>query len=162
MIAVAATTGGAHSRNHEVQAPPVGVGPRGSSYNSRVADRKRLFVSFAAEDAYARDFLRGQAANDASPFEFVDMSVKSPFDENWKTQVRSRMKGCDGVIALLSRHTAQATGARWEMWCARDERKPLLGVQISKDDPGAIPPELIGSPVINWTWAGIAQFINRL
>jgi len=40
----------------------------GSSY--------RIFVSFAIEDEHYRDFLRGQAKNGRSPFEFVDMSVK--------------------------------------------------------------------------------------
>ena len=123
---------------------------------------KRVFVAFAAEDAYARDFLRGQAKNDESPFEFVDMSIKEPFDEKWKTQCRTKIKGCQGVIALISKKTRNADGARWEMNCANEERKPLLGVHIHKDDKGAIPPELDGKKVIEWTWNGIASFINKL
>lgn len=95
--------------------------------------RKRVFVSFAAEDAYARDFLVGQARNAKSPFDFIDISVKEAFDERWKTQCRTKIRGCDGVIALLSTHTWRADGARWEMWCARDEGKPILGVHISND-----------------------------
>ena len=44
----------------------------------------RVFISFAApEDNYARDFLVGQARNNRSPFEFVDMSVKEPWSESW-------------------------------------------------------------------------------
>ena len=123
---------------------------------------KRIFVSFAIEDAYARDFLRGQSRNNQCPFEFVDMSVKQPFDESWKTQCRSRIRGCDGVIGLLSSNTTYATGARWEMWCANDEHKPILGVHISKDKRAPIPPELVGKKVIDWTWDGIAAFINSL
>lgn len=39
---------------------------------------KRIFISFAIEDERLRDFLKGQAKNENSPFEFVDMSVKKP------------------------------------------------------------------------------------
>jgi hypothetical protein len=90
------------------------------------------------------------------------MSVKEPFDERWKSQCRTKMKGCDGVVALLSKNTMKATGARWEMWCANDEKIPLIGVHIDRDNKGAIPPELSGKKVIEWTWAGIASFINSL
>jgi len=66
---------------------------------------KRIFISFAVEDTKARDFLVGQARNAASPFELVDMSVKEPWDSAWKTKCRTKIKGCDGVIALLSKKT---------------------------------------------------------
>lgn len=120
-----------------------------------MAKKNRIFISFAIEDAYARDFLVGQARNNRSPFEFVDMSVKQAFDDSWKSRCRTRIRGCDGVIALVSRNTARATGARWEMWCARDERIPILGVHVSKDDKAAVPRELQGCRVIEWSWQGI-------
>lgn len=123
---------------------------------------KRLFISFAIEDEYARDFLVGQARNSNSPFEFVDMSVKEPWSDSWKTRCRTRIKGCDGVIALISKNTMKAEGARWEMKCAKEEGVPMIGVHIQKDDKGTIPPELAGYKVIEWSWDGIASFINRL
>ncbi len=124
---------------------------------------KRLFISFAApEDNYARDFLVGQSRNHGSPFEFVDMSVKEPWSESWKTRCRVKIKGCDGAIALLSKATISASGALWEMKCAKDEGVPLIGVHISATNRGPIPSELSGSKVIDWTWDGIAKFINDL
>ncbi len=42
--------------------------------------KKRIFISFAMEDKTLRDFLVGQAKNEKSPFEFVDMSVKKPWE----------------------------------------------------------------------------------
>ena len=62
---------------------------------------KRIFISFAIEDSTLRDFLVGQARNVNSPFEFVDMSVKQPWDSHWKTNCRTKIKGCD-VPLLLS------------------------------------------------------------
>jgi hypothetical protein len=123
---------------------------------------KRIFISFAIEDERSRDLLVGQARNEQSPFEFVDMSVKEPWSEAWKTQCRTKIKGCDGVIALISKNTMNAEGARWEMKCAKEENVPMIGVHIYKDDKGAIPPELSGCKVIEWTWNGIAEFINSL
>lgn len=123
---------------------------------------KRIFIAFAIEDKYARDFLVQQAKDNRSPFEFTDMSVKQPWDSAWKTKCRQRIKGCHGVIALISKNTAKATGARWEMWCATDEGKPIIGVHIHKDNKGAIPPELKGKKVIEWSWPNIAAFINSL
>jgi hypothetical protein len=123
---------------------------------------KRVFVSFAIEDAYARDYLVGQARNNKSPFTFTDMSVKNAWDSSWKTRCRQRIKGCDGVIALISKHTRSADGARWEMQCANEEDIPMLGVPIHKDDKGAVPTELAGHKVIEWSWSGIDTFIRGL
>ena len=123
---------------------------------------KRIFISFAIEDKYAREFLVQQARDNRSPFEFTDMSVKEPWDSSWKTNCRTRIKGCDGVIALISKKTQNADGARWEMKCAKEEGVPMLGVHIHADDKGAIPAELSGYKVIEWDWPGIASFINSL
>lgn len=124
--------------------------------------RKRVFISFAAEDVKYRDYLVRQAENERSPFTFTDMSLKAPFSNKWKTKCRSRIKGCDGMIALLSKKTWRADGARWEMWCANDEGVPILGVHIHKDDKGAIPPELRDNEVIEWTWDGIKEFLDQI
>lgn len=123
---------------------------------------KRIFISFAMEDKYARDYLVGQARNEKSPFEFVDMSVKEPWSDSWKTRCRTKIKGCNGVIALLSSNTMKATGARWEMKCAIEEGIPIRGMYVSKDDICAIPTELLSKRVMHWTWSNIANFINSL
>jgi hypothetical protein len=122
----------------------------------------RIFISFAMEDVRYRDLLVGQARNEQSPFSFVDMSVKEPWDEQWKTNCRKKIKSCDGVISLLSKNTTNADGARWEMNCAVEESIPIIGVHIHSDDKGPIPPELSGKKVIEWSWNGINSFLNSL
>ena len=123
---------------------------------------KRIFISFAMEDKYARDYLVGQAKNEKSPFEFVDMSVKEPWSDSWKTRCRTKIKGCNGVIALLSSNTIRATGARWEIKCAIEEGISIRGMYVSKDDICAMPTELLGKRAMYWTWSNIANFINSL
>lgn len=123
----------------------------------------RIFISFAVpEDNTYRDFLVGQARNKNSPFEFVDMSVKDPYSESWKTQCRTKIKGCDGMIALISKATNSSGGARWEIGCANQENIPVLGVHTQKDNKGTIPSELNGKKVIDWTWEGISSWLSSL
>lgn len=128
----------------------------------RRAMTKKIFIAFAGEDEWARRDLVGQGKNSRTPIDFKDMSIPKPFDSKWKTQCRDVIKGCDGLVALLSTHTRAAEGARWEMQCANDEAIPMIGVHTQKDNKGAIPTELAGKKVIEWTWDGIADWINSL
>lgn len=128
-----------------------------------MAKDKRIFISFAVEDVFYRDGLVKQASDERAPFEFVYMSVKNPWEESWKARCRSKIKGCDGVIALVSRKTENAGGARWEIKCAAEEGVLMIGVHIHRDlNKRYTPPELDGCRVIDWTWHGIAAFIDEL
>ncbi|HWY10240.1 MAG TPA: TIR domain-containing protein [Bacteroidia bacterium] len=127
------------------------------------SDRKKVFISFAIEDEEYRDHLVRQVRRDKSPFDFIDMSVKKKWKESeWRSRCRTKIKRCDGVIALLSKNTHKAGGARWEMQCAREEGVKIIGMHIKKNDKGAIPPELSGKRIIEWSWPNIEKFINNL
>jgi len=121
----------------------------------------RVFISFATEDIRYRDLLVGQAKNERIPFDFVDMSLQTPFDAKWKTRCREKIRDCHAFVALLSKKSWRASGARWEMGCAADEGIPSIGVHIHTEDEGAIPPELRGR-VIKWRWASIARFLKQV
>jgi hypothetical protein len=125
--------------------------------------QKRIMISFPIEDAWARTNLVGQARNERSPFEFIDLSVKAPWDENWKTQCRIRIKGCHGVIAMITKNTAKATGQLWEVSCAKQERIPVIGVYATTDDrPATLPVEFNGVRIVSWTWANIDSFVKNV
>lgn len=66
-------------------------------------EMKRIFISFAIEDEGLRNLLRGHSRNPNSNIEFVDMSVKQPWDSMWKTNCRTRIKGCDGMISIITK-----------------------------------------------------------
>lgn len=122
---------------------------------------KRVFIAFAVEDIRYRDFLSGQAKNEKSPFEFVDMSAKQPWDEKWKTNCRSRVSGCDGVVALISKNTSKADGQLWEIQCAYDEGIPIMLMWINDERP-ALPALLKDKRVNVWSWANLKSFIEGL
>jgi hypothetical protein len=134
-----------------------------SSHSDNKNKKKRIFISFAMEDEKYRNFLVAQAKNERSPFTFVDMSVKEPWNENvWKTKCRTKIKACDGMIVLLSKNTWHASGVRWEIKCAKAEKIPIVGMHIKKDDRRAIPKELQGSKVITWSWNNLAKIIQSI
>lgn len=124
---------------------------------------KRIFVSFAIEDSNLRDFLVGQARNNKSPFEFVDMSVKQPWSNQWKTKCRTKIKGCDGVLAIITSNSMNADGERWELKCASEERIPRLGIWGNDNHSGVqVPPELPTYLMRDWTWSNIKSWLDRL
>lgn len=123
---------------------------------------KRIFTSFAIEDVRMRDLFVGQARHERVPYELVDMSVKEPWSTEWKIRCRTRIKGCDGVIVLISKHLKNADGALWEIKCAKEEGIPILGVYMTGCNILDSPDELIGIKKVDWTWPNIAGFVNGL
>ncbi|MFB7578218.1 TIR domain-containing protein [Streptomyces hydrogenans] len=121
-------------------------------------DKKVIFVAFAIEDERQRDFLKGQSLHPRAPFEFIDMSVKEPYDTNWKDRVRTRIKRSHGVIVLVSKNSTASTGQKWEIQCAKEEGKPIRGIWAYSDDRTAIP----GVTTVIWSDANIASFIDSL
>ena len=119
---------------------------------------KIIFVAFAIEDKLQRDLLKGQSLNTKSPFEYVDMSVKDPYDKDWKDRVRTRIRRSDGVIALVSSDSLTSTGQKWEIQCAKEEKVPLRGIWAYTDDRT----KLDGVNTVVWTWDNIKSFIDSL
>ena len=123
-----------------------------------MAEKKVIFVAFAIEDERQRDFLKGQSLNTNSPFEYVDISVKEPYDSNWKERVRTRVLRSDGVVVLVSKNSLTSSGQKWEISCAREEKKKILGLWAYKDDRT----NLSGVNTVAWSWPAIEKFIDSL
>jgi hypothetical protein len=122
---------------------------------------KRVFISFAIDDKPFRDLLVGQARLDSSPFEFIDMSVKEAWNEQWKTNCRSRIRGCDGVVALISRNTLKADGQLWEINCAFDESIPVMLMYVNDERP--VLPFILKGKLINvWSWSNLKSFVAKI
>lgn len=91
------------------------------------------------------------------------MSVKQPWSEGeWKKHCRTKIKRCDGMIVLLSKNTWYSSGSRWEIKCAKEEGIPVIGMHVKKNDKGAIPPELKGKRIIEWTWDNLEKSLNKM
>jgi hypothetical protein len=123
----------------------------------------RAFTSFAIEDSNLRDFLVGQARNGKTPFEFKDFSVKTAWDSSWKTNCRTKIRGCDAVIGLITKNTVKADGQIWELQCAYEEEVPTLLIYgNSEDRPTRLPAIIQNRRILNWTWDNIGNFLSRI
>jgi hypothetical protein len=123
-----------------------------------MADKKVVFIAFAIEDVTQRDLLKGQSLHTKSPFEYIDMSVKEAYDKDWKDRVRTRIKRSDGVIVLVSKNSLSSSGQKWEIECAKEEKKKILGIWVYTDDRTNI----VGVNTKVWTWDNIKDFIDSL
>lgn len=123
-----------------------------------MADKKTVFVAFAIEDQRQRDFLKGQTLHPRAPYEFIDMSVKEPYDKEWKDRVRTRIKRSHGVIVLVSKNSLNSSGQKWEIQCAKEEKKPIRGIWAYSNDRTTI----AGVTTVVWSDANIAGFIDSL
>ena len=123
-----------------------------------MADNKVVFIAFAIEDERQRDFLKGQSLHSRAPYEFVDMSVKEPYDNAWKDRVRTRIRRSDGVIALVSKNSLKSGGQKWEIACAKEEKKRIRGIWAYTDDRT----NLDGVNTFVWSDKNISDFIDSL
>ena len=123
-----------------------------------MADKKVVFVAFAIEDERQRDFLKGQSLHPRAPFEFIDMSVKEPYDTNWKDRVRTRIRRSDGIIVLVSSNSTSSSGQKWEIQCSKEEGKKIRGIWAYSDDRTNIE----GVSTVAWNDKNISDFIDSL
>lgn len=123
-----------------------------------MADKKIVFVAFAIEDVGIRDMIKGQSLHTNSPFEYVDMSVKEAYEEEWKKKVRTRILRSDGVLVVVSENSLNSRGQKWEIQCAKEEKKKIRGIWAYKEDRT----DLAGVNTMVWTWDSIATWIDSL
>jgi len=123
-----------------------------------MADKKVVFVAFAIEDVRIRDMIKGQSLHTVSPFEYVDMSVKEAYDEDWKKKVRTRILRSDGVLVIVSKNSLNSSGQKWEIQCAKEEKKKMRGIWAYKEDRT----DLAGVNTMVWTWDNIAAWVDSL
>ncbi len=134
-----------------------------AAFGVKHLSKKKVFISFAVEDRDIRDLMAGQSRNNKTPFEFVDRSVKIPYENAWKTQCRERIMACHGVIVLVSENIYKAEGLHWEIKCAKEEGIPVRAIYARKNSHGCkIPDVLKGHHVYKWTWDNINNFVNEL
>ena len=121
-------------------------------------EKKGVFVSFAGEDVRQRNLLKEHPLLNDPAFEFLDFPVKDPRSNDWKDRVHLRVRQCRGVIVLVSKHTLASSGQRWEINCAKTEKKEILAVWAYANDRTFLP----GVATILWSWDTIRSFIDTL
>jgi len=122
--------------------------------------KPRAFISFEMEDKWARDFLAQQAKDKNNDIEFVDYSVKDPFDSAWKTECQKRIALTKGTIVLVGPTTSKSEAVLWEIGQTIRQGNYMFGIQINKDKTHPVPEGLPSKNVIRWDFDQIITWLK--
>jgi hypothetical protein len=123
-------------------------------------DKVPVYVSFDYDhDSDLKTLLIGQAANEDSPFNIADWSIKEP-SSDWKDKAGARIKRVEQVIVLCGEYTHTATGINAEIEIARDKEKPYFLLARRASGKNKKPTAALSADKIyDWTWDNLKTLI---
>jgi hypothetical protein len=111
-----------------------------------IVARKRVFLSFRAEDKEKVAGLRLLAANPSYDLEFYDESVRVPIDSTnaayVKRKILERINRTTVTVVLISELTHTSAWVDWELQASRDKRNAIIAMAI-KGVASAVLPRLV-------------------
>jgi hypothetical protein len=128
-------------------------------------EHKRIYVGCAESDIHYRDML----VNFRQRWEFytkhtIDFLTfdrsKSETDQHTQ-KVEKIICKSDGVMTIVSSHTALDPLAIWEIDCSVSNNVPIVGIDVGKNPENNIPKKLVGK-MTRYGWEWFATFINGL
>lgn len=125
----------------------------------------QVFISFALKDVELKDKLAEQIGKIDAEKKCVDMPMKKSWESAWKAETMETIRGCDGVIAIISENIVRADGQMWELRCAYDSGLPVLLIfaKEAEDMRAKDIPELIREKdIATWDEMVISMFVNKL
>jgi hypothetical protein len=122
---------------------------------------KTVFLAFAEQDELFRNLFTAQWARAGDQARFLEPPGDGTCPGEWKQDVRERIRRSDGVIALIGGCTPASDAALWQIRCAVDEDKPLLGLWVETEHRRK-PAEMGPARCEPWTWENIGNFLDRL
>lgn len=121
--------------------------------------RRKVFLSFRHTDKRLVDSLRGQAKNESSDLDFIDMSLKVPFNsknaEYIKRGIQARIDQSSVTLVAVSEDTHKSDWVNWEIEESLRRGKGVVAVNITKNDsvkmlPAAIDQNRNKIKVVPW------------
>ncbi len=127
--------------------------------------RKKIYVGCATPDIPYKEML----VNFRQRWEFytrhridfltIDQSGLAP--DQCKRKAEEAICQSDGVMVIVSKHTACDALALWEIDCALSNAIPTVGVDIRKTPDEHVPPKLVGK-MTKYGWEWFAAFMDGL
>jgi hypothetical protein len=130
-----------------------------------MASTNQVFISFALKDADLKDKLVEQINKARPEVKCVDMPMKKSWESAWKAEVQDTVRGCAGVIGLISESITRADGQQWELRCAFDSGLPVILIcdSESQDIPAKELPDMLREKDIRlWEEPTVSGFLNGL
>lgn len=129
--------------------------------------RKRVFISFRGEDKPIVDLFRGQAKNKNNDLDFIDFSLRVPFNsknaEYIKRGIRERIRQSSVTVVLITESTHKSKWVDWEIRESKRLGKGVIGIKCRDKENPKVPKAMCehGCKVVNWNHDKIRQAINE-
>ena len=132
-------------------------------FSDRPSGTRNVFISFHVEDELQVRFLTKQAKQKNTQLEFRDYSVKEPFDEKWRANVRERISQTSATIVMIGPETANRPAVNFEIEESYRQGKQVIGVKIYKNENHPIPEAMKRNNVrvINWVLTDIQRELDN-
>jgi len=129
--------------------------------------KKRVFLSFIAEDRGRVEGLRLLAKNPNFDIEFYDESVRTPFDsqdaEYIKRRIREKINRTSVTVCLISEETHKSKWVDWELRVSDEKGNKIIAMAL-KGVKRAVLPRLIeekGLTFHAWDLDKLARLITE-
>ena len=154
--------GGGIRGQRQSYAAGTNAGPTLDRYINRESS-KRVFISFHMEDEAQVQLLRQQAKDERYDIEFIDYSVKEPFDEKWKTQATERIEQSSVFFVMIGPETYKRDAVIWEINKAYELRKKVVGIRIYKNKNHQVPEPLLKNraKIIDWNLEDLSSELKE-
>jgi hypothetical protein len=121
-------------------------------------EKKSVFVSFAEEDVRQRNALKDHPLLKSPSFHFVDFGIKEPHNHHWQDRVQLSIRRSHGVIVLVSESSLESSGQKWEISCAKAEKRKTHAIWAYSNDRTRIR----GLSTLVWSWENLRAFVDSL
>ena len=129
--------------------------------------KKRVFLSFIAEDKDRVSGLRLLAANPNYELDFYDESVKVPIDSDnanyVKARIKERINRTSVTVCLISENTYTSKWVEWELYESNTKGNTIIAMAL-KGVNRAILPKLVrekGLTFYSWDPSNLADLLSR-
>lgn len=127
--------------------------------------RRTVFISFAHEDIDEINLLRGQAKNERSDLEFIDRSVRDPYEseraEYIKQRISERIRQSSVTVVYLTPDAAKSSWVNWEIERSLELDKKVIAVHKGENAPASLPKAVSGHDIKIVSWSDLAAEIDR-
>ena len=128
---------------------------------------RRIFVSFAYEDADQARGFNLLPWNRNVDFDFVERHLITPADsENpdyIKSRIRDEMNGTSATVVLIGNHTADSEWVDFEIRESVAKGNAVIGIRLKGAENAPVPPALLeaGTKILDWEPHTFSDEIER-
>lgn len=127
------------------------------------ASRKTIFLSFNYDDIDDVNLFRAHSKNENSDIDFIDRSVKEPFNsdraEYIRQKISERIQQCSTTVVYLSENSKSSSWVDWEVKKSLQLNKDVIAVHKGNTPPRNIPNSIKENHISIVPWKNLSDYL---